>query len=175
MESVFPVSIETMDEMVSSAVEKVFSTMLGGSASLDSSSAISSDDGQVQAPLPRECPIVVGSVGFIGGLNGVIYLFFEEEHALALTATFLGMEAHELAAEGNETVNDALGELTNMIVGTYKNQLSDHGVTCRLTVPSILRGNSFCIETTSSVLQRLYRFSTGGKEFAAELFMKPGE
>lgn len=174
MESAVPVTSEAMDTMVSSAVEKVFTTMLQGGVSYDGAISIDESSGSA-APLPEDCPMVVGSVGFIGAVNGVIYLFFEEAHALALTANFLGMEPAELANEDSETVNDALGELTNMIVGTFKNQLCDAGFNCRLTVPSILRGNSFCIETTSSVIQRLYRFTTGGKLFAAELFLKQGE
>lgn len=176
MEVDLPIAGAAIDEMVADAVKKVFSTMLQIDVEHEKTLVIG-DDGidESEQPLPVNCPMVAGSVGFIGSVNGVIYLFFEETIALELTGSFLGMTAEEVEQEDHETINDALGEMTNMIVGTFKNRLCDHGLNCRLTVPSILRGNTFCIETTSSVVQRFYHFSYGGCRFGAELFLKPGE
>jgi chemotaxis protein CheX len=171
-----PVAEDRLTEMVVESINKVFSTMSNVDATLKDSVRLDLNPADAdERPLPTDAPQVVGSVGFIGGANGVLYLFFTEELALTLASRMLGFDPGELEASDHETINDALGELTNMTVGTFKNQLCDEGFNCRLTVPSILRGSSFCVETTSSVFQRIFRFNVEGQSFAAELFLKPGE
>ena len=83
-----------------------------------------------------------------------------------------GMTDDELEQAGDEAINDAIGELTNMTVGTFKNQLCDRGYHCKLTIPSILRGSNFSIEPTSSVTRRTYRFEVGSHRIVTDLLMK---
>jgi chemotaxis protein CheX len=44
-----------------------------------------------------------------------------------------------------------------------------------MTVPSILRGTNFTIETPSSVFRQLYTFKVMNAPFIADLTMKPGD
>lgn len=157
-----------LEETVTRAVNEVFSTMLHQPAVLQPGHLPVEDDS-----ICLEKPHVVGTVGFIGSINGLIYLYMEVGFAEQCAAGLLGMAPEEVAELGDEGVNDAIGELTNMTVGTFKNQLSDRGFPCKLTIPSILRGSSFRIEPISSATRRIYRFDVGGHSLIADLLMQP--
>lgn len=95
----------------------------------------------VPAPPPdlRECheDLIVGSVGFVGAVHGVVYLQLTTRFASQLTARMLQMPEPEL---DDDMVNDAIAEVSNMVVGAVKSNLCDRGDTCVLTIPSIVRG-----------------------------------
>ena len=82
------------------------------------------------------------------------------------------MSEQEVAGLGDDAVNDAIGELTNMIVGSFKNGLCDAGYSCKLTIPSILRGRNFCIEPIGSAERNVYSFDCGGHRLVADILMK---
>lgn len=173
-----PFSAEELERMLIEAVEKFYSTMIGVPIGfVDSRPGLSYDELEGPPPpvLPSIQTVVVGMVGFIGTMNGVINLYMEETLATRLTGAFLGMTEQELNEEGPEVMHDTLGEMTNMIVGTFKNSVSDRGYQCRMTVPSILRGTNFTIETPSTVFRRIYTFKTMDSPFIADLTMMPGE
>ncbi len=157
------------EETITRAVKEVFSTMLSQPARY-----VPLDHPEPES-LELEHPHVVGTVGFIGAINGLIYLYMDVAFAQKCAANLLGISEEELAELGDEAVNDAIGELTNMTVGTFKNQLSDRGFPCRLTIPSILRGSRFRIEPISSATRRIYRFDIAGSGITADLLMQPGE
>ncbi len=151
------------------AVQEVMRTMLNQHADFHS---------EIDARKPGDTssggagPQVVGTVGFIGDIDGLIYLYLDAEFAAEAAAHLLGMGDDELEPAGDEAINDAIGELTNMTVGTFKNQLSDRGFHCKLTIPSILRGRNFSIEPTSSVKRRTYRFEIGRHRIITDLLMR---
>ncbi len=163
---------------ITRAVQDVFKTMFGLSASL--SEPPPPDDPGSDSP-HGECiallegKLIVGTVGFIGELSGLIYLYLEADFASQLARQILGMSDKELTDAGDEVVNDVVGELTNMTVGTFKNQLCDHGYPCKLTIPSILRGSNFSVEPISSASRRIYRFSIAGRTLVADLLVKQGD
>jgi chemotaxis protein CheX len=176
MPTIDQISESLFRETINRAVQDVFKTMLGRSATLSNSSAAANADGS-----PWEHPVqingqqVVGTVGFIGDISGLIYLYLEADFANDVASHMLGMSREELAEAGDEVVNDAVGELTNMTVGTFKNQLADKGFPCKLTIPSILRGSNFSIEPISSATRRIYRFQVGNHILVADLLMKTGD
>ena len=157
-------------ETITRAVQEVFKTMLGKDASL-----LPAESQTNGSSLALEAAHVVGTVGFIGSINGLIYLYLEAGFAREAAAAMLGMSDVEVDEAGEDVINDAIGELTNMTVGTFKNQLSDKGYPCRLTIPSILRGSNFTIEPISSATRRLYRFNVNGHRLTADLLMQPGD
>jgi chemotaxis protein CheX len=172
-----PFTDAELEDMVKEAVEKFFSTMISDAATFQEAFHCNEDTPPEKVPgaLQSDKPIIASAVGFLGDINGVIYLYFEEPLAKRLTGQFLGMEMAEVEAEGHEVVNDALGEISNMIGGTFKNSMCDRGQNCRLTIPSILRGKNFAIESTSMVNRKVFRFETGGSIFSADLLMKLGD
>ncbi len=170
MPAIHDIPDTVFEETITRAVHEVFSTMLGHPARY-----LPTDRSPDPNSLELDHPHVVGTVGFIGAINGLIYLYLDVEFAQKCAANLLGVSAEELADLGDEAVNDAIGELTNMTVGTFKNQLSDRGFPCRLTIPSILRGSRFRIEPISSSTRRIYRFDIAGSPITADLLMQPGE
>ncbi len=174
MAETYTLTDSEVQELVQEAVEKFFETMLEDEATLKEVVDCSLDDPQQQIPpaIETEHAIIASAVGYLGDVSGIIYLYFEEPLAKRLTGQLLGMELADVESEGHEVVNDALGEVSNMVVGTFKNNLCDKGMNCRLTIPSILRGKHFAIEATSEVTRKIYRFETAGSTFAADLLMK---
>jgi chemotaxis protein CheX len=85
------------------------------------------------------------------------------------------MNDKELDMAGDEVINDAIGELTNMTVGSFKNALCDAGYPCKLTIPSILRGTNFSIEPISSAVRHIYYFDCAEHRVIADILMKSDE
>lgn len=115
---------------------------------------------------------VVGNVGFTGKANGLVYIHMPLPFAQLCTCTLLGMSITELNAAGDEPVNDAVGEFTNMIAGTFKNGFCDVGYPCTLTMPSILRGTDLSIQAVSSSIRRKHAFECAGHRIVADIHLK---
>jgi chemotaxis protein CheX len=176
MPTIDQISETVFRDTISRAVQDVFKTMLGKTATLISTAeSVVNDPTQWEHPVQITGQQVVGTVGFIGDISGLIYIYLDAIFANEIAGHMLGMSAAELEEAGDEVVNDAVGELTNMTVGTFKNQLADKGFPCKLTIPSILRGSNFSIEPISSATRRIYRFTVGQHQLVADLLMKTGE
>lgn len=173
MPSAAPISDTVLRDLVNKAMSDVLITML----SLNSKLAWVSDDhpGEPPPPLSQNSPLVVGAVGFVGDINGLIYLHLESEFAKLVTCKLVGLSPEDIEAEGDEVVNDAIGELTNMTVGGFKNALCDMGLPCNLTIPSILRGSNFTIEPATDTLRHIYQFETDGQKMTADLLLQYNE
>jgi chemotaxis protein CheX len=171
------ISEQSIRERFTSSIKEVFSTMLGQHVEIVEAAKLSSDPAwpPLDGKQGQHDPYVVGTVGFIGNINGLIYLYLPEKFAHFATAHMLGMNESEVCAEGVAVVNDAIGELTNMTVGVFKNGLSDLGLACRLTIPSILRGTNFTIQPTSSATRWILYYQCAGQRLVADIIMKPGE
>lgn len=88
---------------------------------------------------------ITAMVGFAGLFNGLVSLHVPQKLALSFTSSMLGMEVDEL----NDDVNDALGEIANMIAGSFKHHLSTDGHEVRLSTPSIITGKEYFISSGS--------------------------
>ena len=176
MPTIDSISEDIFQETMNRSVQDVFRTMLGRTATLIHGTGASSSDGQPwKHPVELNGQQVVGTVGFIGDVSGLIYLYLTDEFAKLVASHLLGMTVPEVEAAGDEVVNDAVGELTNMTVGGFKNQLCDQGFPCRLTIPSILRGSNFSIEPVTGATRRTYQFDVQGHRLITDLLMKTFE
>lgn len=155
-----PNLIEEIRELLHGGVSEVFNTML----------ALEVCPAPLQDLAPEGEVLVVGSVGFVGDVNGIVYLHVADSLARKLTSYMLGLPEEEI--DGDEMVNDAIGELCNMIVGAAKSQLCDTGSACVLTIPSIVRGRDFNIEQAGSDDRRLLGFRCGDAHLLVELVMR---
>lgn len=170
-----------LDRRVTTAVAKVFSTMLDMEATFIASEerAVHKEgsddiDGPLAAPaLESPHPTVVGIVGFVGDLDGVFYFHLDEPLSMRVASSFLGMTEEEVNEEGPETINDVMGELSNMIGGSFKNLMDEDGFDCRMTLPAIMRGTNVSIEAPAAAVRRLFRFETAGRSFVTEVILKP--
>ena len=155
-----PNLIDDVRRMLVQSVTDVFATMFSMEATL-----VAPHDPDVS-----DQEIVAGSVGFGGEVNGVVYIHVTAAFARTLASRMLGLPEAEL--EGDEMVNDVIGELSNMVVGSVKSQLCDSGSSCTLTIPSIVRGRSLTIERLRSSDRRLVSLKCGEENVDVELLMK---
>jgi len=86
---------------------------------------------------------VTAMVGLAGAYSGVVCLHAPRNLAKDFTSGMLGIELSEL----DEDVHDAMGELANMIAGSFKNHLSRSGANIRMSLPSIITGDKYIIST----------------------------
>lgn len=171
MQVIDQVNESVFRDAITRAVHDVFKTMFG----LPSALITEPDGADEEHRALIKGQLVVGTVGFLGDISGLIYLYLDADSANRLSSQLLGMSLEELQEAGDEVVNDAVGEITNMTVGTFKNQLCDHGFSCKLTIPSILRGSNFSIEPITSATRRIYRFKIADHILVADLLMKQGD
>lgn len=156
--------IDELEEMLKTAVGGVCQTMLNFD--------------------PRPIPLqkdaftsdahLASSVGFIGKVTGVVYIYTTADFAQDITRTITGLPDGEI--DSDEMVNDAMGEVANMVVGNLKAALVDRGMACVLTIPSIVRGSNFTIEATSSTTRRVICFRCkDSHNLVVEILIKPEE
>ena len=149
------VMIDDMDHMVTTAVTSVFGTMLNFAVSKE----------PPDSPIVNGEPHIAGSVGFIGTVSGVVFVYSTASFAKRVTRGLLGLKDAE--PSGDEIINDAVGEITNMVVGNIKSRLADRGMKCILTIPSVMRGSHFTIEPTSASQRRVCIYRCDGKAVVA--------
>ncbi|MDX1952369.1 MAG: chemotaxis protein CheX [Verrucomicrobiota bacterium] len=152
--------IDELERLVGGAVTEVFGTMLNFQVSSEPPGCVKNGETHV-----------AGSVGFVGTLNGIVYVYSGASFARRLTGSLLGLKENEII--GEEMVDDAIGELTNMIVGHVKSRLSDKGHRCNLTIPSTIRGEHLSVGRVSATERRVLFYSCDGSQLVVELIMKP--
>jgi CheY-specific phosphatase CheX len=103
---------------------------------------------------PQFSDRVTGSVGFAGDtVNGVVYLHLSDGLANRVAGAMLGLPPEESLSEMD--VNDAVGEVTNMLAGGLKSAFCDAGAMCALCPPAIIRGAAFEVQPAPG-LERLW-------------------
>ena len=170
MPAVADITEALIRDLINRAITDVFKTRVGRTPTFSAQV----DTAKARALIVSEPnrPQVVGTVGFVGECNGLIYLHLDLAFAKVCTSQLLGVSEAELADLGDEPINDAIGELTNMTVGTFKNQLCDAGFPCKLTIPSILRGTNFSIEPITGAVRHVYHFDCAEHRVVADILMK---
>ncbi len=148
-------------QMATDALGGVFDTML-------SRKLVPNAPAGTPLPLVRR---VTGSVGFGGEkVTGAVYIHLPGALATQVTAGMLGLAPEEI--EGDEMVNDVVGELCNMVAGGLKSALCDAGLTCAVSTPAIIRGDAFQIETMPDIRQEHLWFDCPPHHLLLELHVK---
>ena len=119
-------------------------------------------------PLTKLGPLkksITGMVGLAGTHKGVLAVHFPQEVALAVTSNFLGMEVEEI----NEDVQDAIGEIANMLGGNLKTILSDRGKDIQLSMPSTIFGDEYAFSSQAEGDQVILPFTAPSGVFYVEV------
>ncbi|MES2309921.1 MAG: chemotaxis protein CheX [Verrucomicrobiota bacterium] len=103
---------------------------------------------------------VVGSVSVTGKLNGVVYLVFPPHLARKVCDSILGDDP----SRSNQEENDVIGEFTNMVTGNLKSKMADKGFNCKLSIPTVLRGNPISIDVAEGNLSLSNQFKVDGTQ-----------
>jgi chemotaxis protein CheX len=88
-------------------------------------------------------------VGLAGALCGMMAIRCSAATAGQLASLMLGGDA----AGNNSMVADALGELCNMVAGNFKAKISNLADHCMLSVPTVISGEDYWLQTSSPAEQ----------------------
>jgi chemotaxis protein CheX len=127
-----------------SSVDEVFHMMMG-------SPCLPTDR------MPAEEPeTITAVVGFGGLLSGACVFRSGASAALVIAEKLTGMEFSEI----DDTVKDAIGEVCNMLAGTWKARVPDLAAKCGLSIPAVITGKSYHIHVQAPEfrLHHAYRF-----------------
>ncbi len=113
---------------------------------------------------------LVGTVGLAGGVMGTVGILVSRDFAREMTASMLGMDPADI--EGDEEVNDVIGEVCNMVGGDLKSRLCDAGMPCSLSIPTITFGHNFKIESKGWERHEQYGFRNSHHSALIEVFIK---
>jgi chemotaxis protein CheX len=119
-------SHETWAPLLELAAREVFQLMLGSDLSVPTT--------EVNLP-----PGVTSMVGLAGKLCGVLSVHCDEKAAGIMTSKMLGLPADKVDAQ----MSDALGEISNMVAGNFKNKISGLGDGCMLSPPTVVTGSDY--------------------------------
>jgi CheY-specific phosphatase CheX len=114
-----------MGTPLASALAKTFQTML----------SMKLETVDVSSAPPLEAEHVLGTIGFGGKAAGRVDLRLSIESANWIAGRILGLDPSEKANPAE--VNDAVGELLNIVTGNFKSNLCDAGLDCRLQPPQV--------------------------------------
>lgn len=112
------------------SVFEVFETMLGVRVE---------DRAETEAVVVKGSESVTAVVGFGGVLTGACVFRCDAAGACYLAAQMTGMEF----AAVDEIVKDGIGEICNMLAGTWKGKVRDLAANCSLSVPAVITGSDY--------------------------------
>jgi chemotaxis protein CheX len=152
--------IAQIEDFTAEAVKNVFQSMLSMDIAPEDPPTVGNNpDGQI-----------IGAVGFAGEASGIICIYAGLPFATVITSRMLGIEESEV--DTSEMVNDAFGELSNMVAGFVKSHLCDGGLPCTLTIPSIVRGQQLSVERSSQIMRRIIGFKNSHHHMIVEILLK---
>lgn len=150
---------EELAHYVISATKDVFSTMV--MMELE-------DHFPLREPVTRLQCSITGMVGMAGIYSGILSVHCPQPLALAITSNMLGMDVTEVG----EDVNDALGEIANMLGGHVKQVLSKGGLDLNLSIPTVISGESYTINCMADKDCVIIPFSWNDERFLVGLTLR---
>lgn len=139
------------------AAQEIFSTMVMIEISLRKADDVSGDISLTDS--------ISGIIGLAGTYKGVLAIHLPNQVAMGITSSFLGMDVESI----NEDVEDAVGELANMLGGNVKGILSERGRDIDLSLPSTVKGKQYNFQPTKEVDRYIVPFTSEVGEFVVEL------
>jgi chemotaxis protein CheX len=147
--------VDISDKIIESAKE-IFSSMVMMEISV-------SGDTMIKSEVLIES--ISGVIGLAGTHKGVLAIHIPNKVAMAITSSFLGMDVDEI----NEDVEDAVGELANMLGGNVKSILSENGRDINLSLPSTITGQQYDFQPTKEAERIIIPFRCDAGKFTIDL------
>ncbi len=119
------------------------------------------DDFPLEEPVKNFHETLTSMVGLAGSHSGILAIHCPKTLALRVTSNMLGMEVVEI----DEDVNDALGEIANMIGGDVKHIFSPKGGDINLSIPTVIYGSDYMLESMSNSESLVIPFDCGPDRF----------
>jgi chemotaxis protein CheX len=116
---------------------------------------------------PRPLSTVVASVPFAGHRRGLVA--FHSSHATArrIAGSMLGLPGDSFSVE----MPDAIGEVANMIAGTFRNKLAEVEPASSISIPVVTVGSDFSTYCASHVRRMFCPFTLDGQPIYVELLL----
>lgn len=112
------------------SVREVFDTMLG----VECRKLTDSPE-----PAGKDSASVTAVVGFGGILSGACVFHCNANTAIRIASRMTGMEFTTV----DDVVKDGVGEICNMLAGTWKSKVPDLAANCGLSVPAVISGRDY--------------------------------
>jgi chemotaxis protein CheX len=115
----------------------------------------------VEPPISGVVPIAgserTAIVGFSGAMRGSCQVRISTIAAQSIASAMLGGVPID---EDDDSINDALGELCNMLAGGWKNGVPELSSECALSPPTVISGCDYKVHVSkpSINLSRIYQF-----------------
>jgi len=111
----------------------------------------------------KEC--LTAMVGLAGTYNGLVSVHLPWPLAISFTSLMLGMEVTEI----DDDVNDAMGEVANMVAGSFKQHFSKGGSDIHLSTPSVVNGSDYMVSSGSNIENISLNFTINEERFLVSL------
>ncbi|HWE87548.1 MAG TPA: chemotaxis protein CheX [Terracidiphilus sp.] len=150
-----PVSLrESLSEIadprnLDACVMEVFELMLGANCRRE--------DGDLEPEADR----VTAVVGLGGILSGACVFRSGGEAARHVAALMTGMEF----AAVDDTVKDGIGELCNMLAGSWKGKVPELAARCGLSVPAVITGSNYELHVQAPEFRLRHVYAFDGVRF----------
>ena len=152
---------EQIQEYVRNAAAEVFSTMLG--------MEIEAGEGYLDKNDPAVTDGVLSFVGLAGPWAGAGAISCTADFACKICAGLLMTEATSV----NEEVLDAVGEVTNMVIGNFKTMAEQHLGPLGLSIPTVIFGHNFTSRSTGHNEWVVLPFKSDGDALEIRVCLAP--
>lgn len=156
--TVEPILKQRMIAHLVKATEEVFATMVFEQVSLGT---------PIEGDALRPASNVVAQVGFTGATNGLVAFYSTLETAREIAGAMLMMEPAQISDE----LPDAIGEISNMIAGAFRSQMTSDGYPCAISIPTVTTGSDFYTKPFSAGQRVLCPFRFRTREVFVELIV----
>ena len=152
---------ELLTKYLDEDVRTIFSTMVG--MEISASQSVATETTFKDS--------VTAMVGFAGSYSGLICIICKRKLALDITAQMLGMDVTKC----NDNVHDALGEIANMIAGSFKHNFVLEGHEAQLSTPSLISGEQYDITVgpLHDTLTLMFEYARASNFFVS-VYLKAG-
>lgn len=121
----------------------------------------------VDADEQRKGANVVATVAFAGHRRGLVCIHSSVDAARNIAGAMLGMAEEEITSE----IPDAMGEVANMVAGTFRNKLAAIEPASAIAVPTVTIGSDFSTKYLSAVRRARCPFEMEGQAISVELIL----
>jgi chemotaxis protein CheX len=154
---------EQIIKIMVDAASNVFSTMLG--------SELGPGEASIEHGMPDVSDGIVSFIGLAGAWAGTGSIQCSPTAACRVCSLMLMVDSTSVDAD----VLDAVAELTNMVIGSAKNDLEPQMGPLGLSIPTVVFGKNFRTKSAGSTDWIVVKFPWEGETIAVKLFLAPTE
>ncbi|HET9371995.1 MAG TPA: chemotaxis protein CheX [Vicinamibacterales bacterium] len=93
---------------------------------------------RAERPAPADGPCVVATVAFAGSRSGVVLFTSSADTARGIVGSMLNIPKHDVNGE----VADGIGEIANLIAGSFRTRMAQSGPPWAISVPTVIIGSA---------------------------------